>query len=246
MKFDYQEMKFCVYLTIYAGNKLPPFYIGSSNINNICAGYCGSVKSRRYGNMWKCELANNRKLFKTKIISVHLTREEAFLKEEKLHRQLKVITNTMYINMTYANRRFCTIDGHSPETCAKISAANTGNKMPPRGLEYREKQRVAHLGKKASPETRLKKSIATKGMKISKDYLIEKHKIFRKVSSTSSTSSTGTPRKINDINIITQIHEMWVNGITRSEIKEKLNLSVSLSTISNMVSRYRLSIGWTQ
>ena len=30
---------YCVYLTIYRGNKLPPFYIGYSSINKIKAGY---------------------------------------------------------------------------------------------------------------------------------------------------------------------------------------------------------------
>lgn len=27
--------KFCVYCTVYSGNKLPPFYIGSSSVSRI-------------------------------------------------------------------------------------------------------------------------------------------------------------------------------------------------------------------
>jgi hypothetical protein len=36
---------YCVYLTIYKGNNLPPFYIGSTSIDKIDGGYHGSVMS---------------------------------------------------------------------------------------------------------------------------------------------------------------------------------------------------------
>jgi hypothetical protein len=35
---------FAVYLTSYKGNKLPPFYIGSSSVSALNSGYHGSVK----------------------------------------------------------------------------------------------------------------------------------------------------------------------------------------------------------
>jgi hypothetical protein len=68
---------YCVYLTIYKGNKLPPFYIGSTSIEKIYKNYKGSVESKKYGKIWKNEIKNCSDLFCVKIISVHNTREEA-------------------------------------------------------------------------------------------------------------------------------------------------------------------------
>jgi hypothetical protein len=35
---------YCVYLTCYRGNKLPPFYIGYSTIEKVKDGYKGTVQ----------------------------------------------------------------------------------------------------------------------------------------------------------------------------------------------------------
>ena len=59
---------YCTYLTVYSGNKLPPFYIGSSSIDIINNGYRGSVSSKEYKQIWKTELKNNSHLFKIMII----------------------------------------------------------------------------------------------------------------------------------------------------------------------------------
>lgn len=93
---------YCTYLISYMGNKLPMFYIGSTSIQKIKSGYMGSISSKRYKNIWKNELILNKKLFKIRIISKHDTRQEAFDKENKLQRLLKVKNNIMYVNMCYA------------------------------------------------------------------------------------------------------------------------------------------------
>lgn len=95
---------YCVYFTVYRGNKLPMFYIGSSNIIKINNGYHGSVKSKTYKQMWENEIENNPHLFKTKIISIHNTRQEALDKEHKLQKQLNVVKSTMYVNMALATK----------------------------------------------------------------------------------------------------------------------------------------------
>ena len=94
---------YCTYLTIYLGSKLPPFYIGSSSLKRIQAGYKGSVKSKLYKNIWKEELKNNPSLFKTKIISLHDTNASAKRKELEFHKKLNVVKSTMYINMSIAS-----------------------------------------------------------------------------------------------------------------------------------------------
>jgi len=104
--------------------------------------------------------------------------EEAILQEVSFIAWDKVNGNFL-VNMTAGGEG---TTGHvcTAETKEKISAANTGRKMPPRSAEYREqvsarfkgrkhtdatkeKLRVAHLGKKDSDETREKKRIASTG-----------------------------------------------------------------------------------
>ena len=97
---------YVTYLTIYSGNKLPPFYIGSSTIEKINNGYRGSVKSKKYKSIWKQELKENPHLFKTKIISKHTNRKEALEKEDYIHRKLNVVKSPLYINMALASGCF--------------------------------------------------------------------------------------------------------------------------------------------
>lgn len=93
---------YCVYLTSYSGNKLPQFYIGSTSIAKIERGYKGSVSSKTYKEIWKNELKNNPKLFKTKIISYHTDRISATQKENKLHLSLGVVLSPLYANQSNA------------------------------------------------------------------------------------------------------------------------------------------------
>lgn len=50
---------YCVYLTCYLGNKLPPFYIGSTTTIKVQSGYKGSVKSKQYKKIFEYETLNN-------------------------------------------------------------------------------------------------------------------------------------------------------------------------------------------
>lgn len=96
---------YCTYLTIYRGNKLPPFYIGSSTVLKIESRiYHGSVKSKKYKSIWENELKENPNLFMSYIITRHKTREEATERELRFHRALKVVKSPMYINMSLATK----------------------------------------------------------------------------------------------------------------------------------------------
>lgn len=94
---------YCTYITFYRGNKLPPFYIGSTSVAKIANGYHGSVCSKEYKAIWKSELKENPYLFKTKILSYHGDRKDALVKEEKFQKSLNVVRSTMYINKSLAN-----------------------------------------------------------------------------------------------------------------------------------------------
>lgn len=97
---------YCVYITIYSGNKLPPFYIGSTSIKRIENGYRGSVSSVLYKEIYKQELLDNPHLFKTIVISECETRDLALQKEEQFQKHFNVHKNPMYINMAIANKNF--------------------------------------------------------------------------------------------------------------------------------------------
>lgn len=119
---------YCVYLTSYSGNKLPPFYIGSSSIKRIKLGYKGTVVSF-YKSIWEEEIKKTPHLFKTFILSTHETRQNAYLKEAKLQRKLHVLKNELYLNRNIANEKFIkTRTKHSEITKKKIGLKSKQNK----------------------------------------------------------------------------------------------------------------------
>lgn len=152
--------KFCVYLTTYYGNKMPMFYIGSTSLKKYYNGYLGSVRSKKYEKIWEKELELNPKLFKTKLLSIHDTRKEAYEKEEKLQKSLNVIKNPMYINMSFANAKF-TLKQHSPYTRSIFKNRIPWNKNKTgiysiHTIEKMRNARKGRLGIKHTEETKAK------------------------------------------------------------------------------------------
>lgn len=96
-------MTYSVYLTVYLGNDLPKFYLGSSSDDRLKGGYKGSVLSKQYKDIWKHKTKHNPELFKVIVISSFNTRKEAYSKEMKLQKILRVVDNPLYLNKSYAN-----------------------------------------------------------------------------------------------------------------------------------------------
>lgn len=94
--------RYVVYLTRYSGDKLPPWYIGSSTEEKVLNGYNGSVRSKKWKNIYYKELKENKSLFKTRILSYHLTREESLKEELRLQRMHLVVKSEKYFNESYA------------------------------------------------------------------------------------------------------------------------------------------------
>ena len=95
--------EFCVYLTTYMGDKLPPFYIGSTSIKRIEAGYRGSVCSKKYKQIWEKELNENPQLFKYQILAELETRKNALIEELYWQLQFDVVKSHDFINMSFAS-----------------------------------------------------------------------------------------------------------------------------------------------
>ena len=96
--------KYCVYLTIYSGTKLPPFYVGSSSIQQIKNGYNGSIRSKKYKDIYKQEQKENKHLFKTIIIRTSITRSMALAMERFIHIKDNVVKSDLFFNMALATK----------------------------------------------------------------------------------------------------------------------------------------------
>lgn len=116
-------MKYCVYLTVYRGKWLPPFYIGHTEmIKVIMNNYNGSVSSEEHKFVWDFERKRNQQLFETYIISLHDTKEEAYKKEIKLQKRLDVVNNPLYVNKNIGGTAFG--KDHHKKMNAKLLSKN--------------------------------------------------------------------------------------------------------------------------
>ncbi len=140
------DNKYAVYLTIYKGNKLPPFYIGYARYDRLKCGYHGSVSSKQYKQIWKNELFYNPNLFVTKIIRYFDNPKCAALYEETIQRKFNVHKNPMYINMSISGKAYNTYGPMLKETKNKISMSNKGRKF---SNEHKRKLSESHKGQKA-------------------------------------------------------------------------------------------------
>jgi len=160
---------YCTYLTVYTGNTLPPFYIGSTSIDNINKGYRGSVASKNYKSIWKQELYDHPDLFKTIILTRHETREDALIREQSFHFALNVKISSLHINSAIAvtnNYDFNKGEFHhnygrksSRETSAKLSRLVSGKNNPFYNKHHTEESKKLigsyHIGPKSKEQIAL-------------------------------------------------------------------------------------------
>jgi len=94
---------FIVYIIVYSGNLMPPFYIGSTSLERFESGYMGSISSKKYKEIYFDEVRKNPHLFERFIISTHSTRKEALEYEKYIHDMLDVVKSKNFINMSTAS-----------------------------------------------------------------------------------------------------------------------------------------------
>lgn len=95
-------MEYVVYLTEYKGDKLPPFYIGSTSMEKINSGYRGSIKSKKWKDIYDSEIKENPNLFSVSILSKHTSRNEALEEEKRIQIERDVIKSNLYFNESIA------------------------------------------------------------------------------------------------------------------------------------------------
>ena len=154
--------EFCVYLTMYKGELLPKWYIGSSSVKKIKNNYNGSVSSHKWRNIYYEEQKENKHLFKTRILSTHETRKQALEEELRVQKLHSVRDNNKYFNESYAK-----VNGYFGRD---VSGENNVMKRPDvkekhllsvNTLEYKEKMSLIKTGTPHSEETKEKiKNIA--------------------------------------------------------------------------------------
>lgn len=98
-------MKYVTYLTTYTGDKLPPLYIGSTSEEKAKSGkYFGSIRSKKWKEIFDKEILENIQLFQIEILSYHDNRQEAFDEEVKLQKQYDVVKSKEYFNQSFAHK----------------------------------------------------------------------------------------------------------------------------------------------
>jgi len=137
---------YCIYLTIYLGKLLPPFYIGSAKITSIEKGYHGSVSSKTYKDIWRQEIKNNPQLFYTIIITDQFADnvKDKLILEEKWQRIFSAVRSKLFLNMSYANYRFI---GNSDSAKQSVITRRKNNNYNVSD-DHREALRHNNLGKR--------------------------------------------------------------------------------------------------
>ncbi len=147
------------YFIIYSGEKLPPFYIGSTSFKKIQKGYRGSVKSIRYGKIFNEEHKENLNLFKYIILSKHETRQEALNSELEYQKAFNVVKSDLFFNESFASEKGShgrNVSGnlnpmfgkkHNLETRRKIKEKAINRIYKPFSEEHKLKIGLAHKNK---------------------------------------------------------------------------------------------------
>lgn len=129
---------YACYLTVYCGDQLPPFYIGSTTIQNLERGYRGSVVSKKYKKVFNEELKNKPHLFDYVVLNEFETRDSATENELYYQKLWNVVKSDLFFNEAFAS-----VGGmfgrdvkgfnnpmygrtHSKETKKKLSAQKRG------------------------------------------------------------------------------------------------------------------------
>ena len=159
-----KEKQYIVYLTIYSGDKMPAFYIGSTSKKRYNNGYLGSVSSKKYKDIFNFEVKNNNELFDILILSEHSSREEALEAEYYIHNKLNVKNDNRFINLSHAQKNgFFGLDGennyfyNNPVWKGKTQTQNHIEKRKSCG------EKNGMYGKNHTDEAKKKISIASSG-----------------------------------------------------------------------------------
>jgi len=192
--------RYVTYITTYKGKLLPKYYIGSTSERRILSGeYYGSIRSKKWKDIFYKELKENRHLFDVEIINYYDNRNDALSAELKIQKEKNVVKSDDYINESFA-----TINGF-------FDSSNRGKTHP-------------SYGKKMSEESRKKMSDAKKGKTYEEIYGKEKSDIKKKkMSESMKGKKTGGYKKGTRIGINAVAY-----GLKHTEeTKKKISISSS-------------------
>lgn len=162
---------YCVYLTTYIGNKLPPFYIGYTTVSKIQNGYRGTITSKQYKAIYQQELIENPHLFKTRIISYCETKEQALSRESFFQNHFSVHKNSMYINMNISNKKFYCTDHSFKQSDSYKKKVSANNRRRWANLEQRKKIVESLRKTKGTVEWRKKQSERSRKLASDPNYI---------------------------------------------------------------------------
>lgn len=213
-------IKYCVYLTYYKGNLLPKWYIGSSSDLKIKNGYNGSIKSKKFKDIYKSEQTNNKHLFKTRILSYHCTRKEALVEELRLQQLHKVVKNKLYMNESYA-----TINGFFGRDVKGINHPQYGKPSHNKGkkLQSLSSERKEHLSKMLKGASSI-----NRGKRAAYDENGNKYMCHSDDERILLLNLSFKPEKIKRTK--EEINELISKALTGRKMKEEVKIKISEST----------------
>lgn len=143
---------------------MPMFYIGSSSVKKVNNGYHGSVCSQQYKEIWLSELKHNPQLFRTVILTTHLVRKEATLKEREFQKKVSAVKNPLYINQSFAAYDSFTDRNQSGKNNPMYGSRRTGVNNPFFGHKHTEETKAKMRGRKCTEENKRLYSKLKKGV----------------------------------------------------------------------------------
>ncbi len=103
---QYNNAIACVYLTSYSGDKHPPYYVGSTYLDNHYNGYLGSQVSKKWAEIVNLEQKENPNLYSCITLHKISSRIIATQIEDEIIRSLDAVNSELFWNMGTADGCF--------------------------------------------------------------------------------------------------------------------------------------------
>jgi hypothetical protein len=185
--------RYITYLTTYTGDKLPPYYIGSTSEAKALSGkYFGSVTSKKWKDTFRSELKNNKHLFSITILSTHDTRQQSLDAELQLQIKNDVVKSKLFFNEAFASP-----NGYFGRD---ISGVNHPQYGKTHSESARRKMSLSLMGRITSTETKMKISKANKGRIVSDETKNKMSKIRTGTKASAATKKLMSESKLGPKN----------------------------------------------
>ena len=207
--------EYAVYLTFYKGSGgLPPFYIGSTTVENIKKGYRGTVSSKKWSSLWKQLIKNDFNSFDIVILKTFNTRYEAYEYENSIQRANNVVNSPLFVNESYA--------------LFGLECSMKGELNPRYGIaspdHVKEACRKANIGKVTAFDKETNRYI-----KVDRDDYYSNPERYHIPSHTEETKQIIACNTSKSMSVLVEAEQHWFQSDAHKKIVSEMRLGVPLS-----------------